>query len=47
MLLLSTIVFMTGTEIRVRTEDRLLESRFGDQFREYKRTVLAYIPFTK
>jgi protein-S-isoprenylcysteine O-methyltransferase Ste14 len=47
MLLLSTVVFMTGTEIRVRIEDRLLDSRFGDRFREYKRTVPAYIPFTK
>jgi protein-S-isoprenylcysteine O-methyltransferase Ste14 len=25
-------LFLVGTEIRMRTEDRLLESRFGEQF---------------
>ena len=47
MLLLATTVFMLGTEIRVRIEDRLLASRFGDRFREYQRSVPAYIPFVK
>ncbi len=47
MLLLATAVFMLGTEIRVRIEDRLLASRFGDRFREYQRSVPAYIPFMK
>ncbi|HXN23076.1 MAG TPA: isoprenylcysteine carboxylmethyltransferase family protein [Candidatus Dormibacteraeota bacterium] len=47
MLLLATIVFMLGTEIRVRIEDRLLASRFGDAFREYQRRVPAYIPFVR
>src|SRR5262245_13229644 len=32
-------LFVAGTEIRVRAEDGLLESRFGDQFREWKRRV--------
>ena len=40
-------VFVLGTEIRVRTEDRLLASRFGDQFSEYRRSVPAYIPFVR
>ena len=46
-LVLSAVVFMVGTEIRVRIEDRLLASHFGEQFREYRRRVPAYIPFTK
>ena len=41
------VVFLLGTEIRVRAEDRLLASRFGDQFREYQRSVPAYIPFLR
>jgi protein-S-isoprenylcysteine O-methyltransferase Ste14 len=44
---LALAVFVLGTEIRVRTEDRLLASRFGDQFREYQRSVPAYIPFLR
>jgi protein-S-isoprenylcysteine O-methyltransferase Ste14 len=41
---LSVLVFAIGTEIRVRIEDRLLVSRFGDRFRDYQRNVPAYIP---
>ena len=42
------IVFhIAGTEIRVRIEDRLLAERFGGQFREYQRSVPAYIPFIR
>jgi protein-S-isoprenylcysteine O-methyltransferase Ste14 len=44
---LAVVVFIVGTEIRVRTEDRLLASRFGDRFRDYQRSVPAYIPFLK
>ena len=40
----SLLVFIVGTEIRVRIEDRLLESRFAERFREYQRRVSAYIP---
>jgi protein-S-isoprenylcysteine O-methyltransferase Ste14 len=47
MLLLATAVFIVGTEIRVRIEDRLLASRFGDEFRRYQRSVPPYIPFVK
>src|SRR4051812_45074721 len=38
-------LFIAGTEIRVRTEDALLASRFGDKFRVYQKAVPAYIPF--
>ena len=44
---LSLALFVIGTEIRVRSEDRLLESRFGDDFRAYRRKVWAYIPFVR
>jgi protein-S-isoprenylcysteine O-methyltransferase Ste14 len=47
LLLLSVVLFTIGTEIRVRIEDSLLASNFGQQFQEYKRGVPAYIPFLK
>jgi protein-S-isoprenylcysteine O-methyltransferase Ste14 len=39
------VLFIVGTEIRVRTEERLLASRFGEEFESYKRDVSAYLPF--
>jgi protein-S-isoprenylcysteine O-methyltransferase Ste14 len=39
------VLFVVGTEIRVRTEEKLLASQFGDEFQDYKRAVPAYIPF--
>lgn len=44
--LVSLACFIVGTEIRVRTEEKLLASRFGDEFQAYKRAVPAYIPFS-
>ena len=43
----ATAVFLTGTEIRVRIEDRLLEEHFGDQARQFRRSTSAYIPFLR
>ena len=43
----SLILFVAGTEIRVRTEEKLLASQFGDQFQDYKRAVPAYVPFLR
>lgn len=40
-------VFLAGTEIRVRAEDRLLAGRFPEPFAAYKARVLAYIPFLR
>ena len=40
-------LFLIGTEIRVRAEDRLLASRFGDRFTAYRRRVAAYIPLVR
>lgn len=39
------VLFIAGTEIRVRTEEQLLASRFGEEFEAYKRSVPAYLPF--
>src|SRR5690242_16093582 len=39
------VLLLAGTEIRVRTEEKLLESRFAEEFRQYKRAVRSYIPF--
>ena len=47
MFVLSTLVFVLGTEIRIRIEDRLLASNFGGQFDAYRRTTAAYIPFVR
>jgi protein-S-isoprenylcysteine O-methyltransferase Ste14 len=44
---LCLLLFIAGTEIRVRTEDSLLASRFGDEFRRYQKAVPAYIPFVR
>jgi protein-S-isoprenylcysteine O-methyltransferase Ste14 len=46
-LLLAAILFIAGTEVRVRLEEALLASRFGDMFRDYQRAVPAYIPLLK
>ena len=47
LLTLSMLVLIIGTEIRVRIEDRLLASRFGERFQDYQRSVPAYIPFLR
>lgn len=43
----SLVLFVVGTEIRVRAEEKLLASEFGDEFCDYKRKVPAYIPFLR
>jgi protein-S-isoprenylcysteine O-methyltransferase Ste14 len=47
LLLLALLVFVVGTEIRVRVEDQLLRSAFGDRFRDYQQSVSAYVPFLR
>jgi protein-S-isoprenylcysteine O-methyltransferase Ste14 len=39
--------FIAGTEIRVRSEEGLLASRFGKTFDEYRKQAPAYIPFLR
>jgi protein-S-isoprenylcysteine O-methyltransferase Ste14 len=46
-LLIALIFFLIGLEIRVRIEDALLASRFGETFRDYQRRVPAYLPFVR
>jgi protein-S-isoprenylcysteine O-methyltransferase Ste14 len=41
------LVFLAGTEIRVHVEDKLLASRFGNEFQNYQHTVSAYIPLVR
>jgi len=47
LLLASLLFFMIGTAIRVRLEDHLLASHFGEPFVEYQQPVPAYIPLLK
>lgn len=44
---LPVALFIVGTEIRVRSEDKLLESRFGEEFLDYRKQVRAYVPFVR
>jgi protein-S-isoprenylcysteine O-methyltransferase Ste14 len=46
-MILPLFLLIVGTEIRVRTEDALLESRFGEAFREYQKRVPAYVPYLR
>lgn len=43
--LIALVLFVVGTEIRVRTEEKLLATRFGEEFQEYKVKVRSYVPF--
>ncbi len=47
LLLPALVVFLIGTEIRVRIEDRMLNSRFGVRFQDYRRRVAAYVPYLR
>jgi protein-S-isoprenylcysteine O-methyltransferase Ste14 len=44
LMLLGLVIFVCGTEIRVRVEDALLSARFGKEFEDYRRRVPAYLP---
>jgi protein-S-isoprenylcysteine O-methyltransferase Ste14 len=43
----SLAFYIAGTEIRVRAEDGLLRSRFGDNFETYRKAVPGYLPFVR
>ena len=43
----SLALFLAGTEIRVRAEERLLASRFPAEYREFRKKVPAYLPFLR
>ena len=44
---IAVALFLAGTEIRIRIEDKLLADRFGETFTAYARSTSAYIPFLK
>ncbi len=46
-LLAGIAIHIAGTEIRVHTEDKLLASRFGEEFAKYKRSTPAYVPLVR
>ena len=43
----AAILHIAGTEIRIRSEERLLRSRFGGEFDVWARRVWAYIPLIR
>ena len=43
-LIVAVPLFLVGTSIRTRLEDRLLEGQFGKEFEEYARSTPALIP---
>jgi protein-S-isoprenylcysteine O-methyltransferase Ste14 len=47
MFVAGVVMFLIGTEIRTRLEDRLLADRFGEQFAAYRAKVSAYIPMIR
>ncbi len=46
-LLAAIACFVIGIEIRIRAEETLLKSRFGETFDRYRASVPAYIPFVR
>ena len=45
--LVALAIYIAGTEIRVRSEDGLLASRFPKEFAAYRHQVPAYLPFVR
>lgn len=43
-LVIAVPLYLAGTKIRTSIEDRLLEQRFGDVFRDYRNSTPALIP---
>ena len=37
-------LFLTGTELRIWAEDKLLAAHFGEEFAQYRARVKAYLP---
>jgi protein-S-isoprenylcysteine O-methyltransferase Ste14 len=38
------VIFLVGTIVRVRSEEKLLREAFGEQFNNYARRVAAIVP---
>ncbi len=43
----AAVIYLAGTEIRVRAEDALLARRFPETFEAYRSKVPAYLPFVR
>jgi protein-S-isoprenylcysteine O-methyltransferase Ste14 len=43
-LVCATVVFASGTAIRIRSEEKLLRETFGQTFDDYARSVPAFLP---
>jgi protein-S-isoprenylcysteine O-methyltransferase Ste14 len=43
--LIALAVFLAGTTIRIRAEEKLLAARFGPEFADYSQSVSRLIPF--
>ncbi|HEX3422787.1 MAG TPA: isoprenylcysteine carboxylmethyltransferase family protein [Sphingomicrobium sp.] len=43
-LVIALPLYLAGTQIRTRVEDRLLEESFGDVFRDYRNSTPALVP---
>jgi protein-S-isoprenylcysteine O-methyltransferase Ste14 len=46
-ILAGVVMFILGIEIRIRTEEKLLRGRFGEQFEAYVRRTSAYVPLIR
>jgi protein-S-isoprenylcysteine O-methyltransferase Ste14 len=42
--ILASVLFLIGTQIRIRTEEKILRGAFGAKFEEYARQVPAFFP---
>jgi protein-S-isoprenylcysteine O-methyltransferase Ste14 len=47
LLVAGVVLYVIGTEVRIRAEEGLLASRFGEEFAAYRRTAHAYVPFIR
>jgi protein-S-isoprenylcysteine O-methyltransferase Ste14 len=47
LVLIALAVFLIGTAIRIRAEEKLLAARFGEQFYAYRKSVSRLIPFLR
>jgi len=43
-LVMAVVLFLLGTLVRIRTEDKLLRTAFGQQFEDYAKRVPAILP---
>jgi protein-S-isoprenylcysteine O-methyltransferase Ste14 len=43
-LLGAIVIFLIGTFVRIRSEEKLLRATFGAQFDDYARRVPAFLP---